>query len=86
MFVIVRQMAEYYGCQNSGKSIVDCRRSEQIEERCERGELRIKNALVCSLRASDAKQDEIEETMLHRVDAGQLSDVESTGFEPHVGA
>ena len=59
-------------CQNSGKSTIDCRRSEQMEERGERGERCTENVLACSVRVSDAKQDGIEEN------------IESTGFEPHV--
>ena len=77
------QMAVYSECQNSGKPTVDCR-SEQMGERGERGERCMENVLVCSWHASDAKQVGIEETMLHRDHGGQLSDVESTDFEPRV--
>ena len=78
------QMAVYSECQNSGKSTVDCRRSEHVEERDEWRERCMEDVLACSVRLLNVRQDGIEENILCRDDAGQLSDAKSTGFEPHV--
>ena len=79
------QMAMYSEFQNSGKSRVDCKRSEQMEERDERRERCMEDdVLACSVHTVNVKQDGIEENILCQDGVGQLSDIESTGFEPHV--
>ena len=78
------QMAVYSECQNSGKSTVDSRRGEHMETRDERRESCMEGVLACSVRTLNVRQDGIEENIPRRDDAGQLSDAESTGFEPHV--
>ena len=55
-----------------------------MEERDDRREPCMEDVLACSVRTLNARRVGIEENILHRDDAGQLSDAESTGFEPHI--